>query len=205
MSGTVELSTPTNTPRDSIDRLSMLSTDQGMAVDSLFVATKRYTLPTLSPLSTLSTLSTLLKHDHRQKRQGRNEAMGSVTVSRRPERGTLAGRVRHYLWTRRNRYWNSEERRLIRRGWPAALVKSCFDPFDYAMGLWDGTIILYHSACIGGNLQWVHLEDPEVWTADGRKAAAGTFTFCGDPITFERGMDVQLSAIAWVCDAPWGS
>ena len=131
--------------------------------------------------------------------------MASVTISRRPAGKSLAAQVRRYFWGRRHRYWYRGERRLMRAGWPAALVKSCFDPFDYAMGLKDGTVICYRSAHVGTSLEWVHLEDPEVRTRDGRKACGGSYTVCGDPFTFDRGMDVRLSAIAWVCDAPWGS
>lgn len=89
------------------------------------------------------------------------------------------------------------ENRLMRLGLPAALVKALSDPFQYACGLKDGTVFLFSGAQWEEGSPWVHL-DPCDWDGDE----------IGDrrlPCSFERGIDVRLSEVAWVADAPFGS
>jgi hypothetical protein len=90
----------------------------------------------------------------------------------------------------------AEDKLLSIAGLPPALAKSCQDnPFDYALKLRTGEVITFSGASLL-NLDWIHLtvkpmdEQPSV-----------------NRIAFpaERGMDVRLSDIVWVMDAPEGS
>lgn len=80
---------------------------------------------------------------------------------------------------------------------PEALVKALSDPFDYALGLRDGTTVRFEQARIAGD--FVHLEGVTEWNGK-RLGVQGHF-----PYTLDRGIDVRLSEIAWVADAPMGS
>jgi hypothetical protein len=77
--------------------------------------------------------------------------------------------------------------------YPSALVKAMFDPFDYACGLIDGTVIRFGEAQIQG--KWVHLNPRAVDQPEQR----------GLPFAMERGVDVRIDRIVWVADAPQGS
>lgn len=76
-----------------------------------------------------------------------------------------------------------------------ALAKACQDPFDYAMKLRTGEVINFEFARVL-NKEWVHLgikpmdEQPET----------GRIAYPAD-----RGVDVRVSDIVWVMDAPRGS
>lgn len=86
---------------------------------------------------------------------------------------------------------------------PEALGKACCDPFDYAVGLRDGTVLFVHVAQYTEGSEWIHFtlhEDPRVGrTHAGHKSALVA------AMTFDRGIDVRLSEIAWCADAPYGS
>lgn len=77
---------------------------------------------------------------------------------------------------------------------PNALTKACSDPFDYVIGLRDGNIIRFEAAEVQQNRKWVKLTGitevkmPEGWDCQ-----------------FPRGIDVRISDIVWVADAPAGS
>jgi hypothetical protein len=81
-------------------------------------------------------------------------------------------------------------------GLPDALVKACSDPFDYAMGLRSGQVIRFFQAALSPDKQWVHLE----WHVN-----VSDEVMHGVPYSFERGLDVRVSDIMWVADAPNGS
>lgn len=87
--------------------------------------------------------------------------------------------------------WN----RKIRR-WAPAIQKACCDEFFYAMGLTTGQTIYFSSARVCG--EWVHLDDVN-------SLGHGSQLLDSRDREFERGIDVHLSAIAWVADAPHGS
>ena len=92
-----------------------------------------------------------------------------------------------------------EALRTISRGpgrlrYPDALEKACSDPFDYAIGLKNGTVIRFHEVISYRN-GWLGLRNVEV-------SGAGDMA---DTFSFERGIDVRVSDISWVCDAPQGS
>jgi hypothetical protein len=85
-------------------------------------------------------------------------------------------------------------------GLPDALVKACSDPFDYAMGLRTGPVIRFESATLSTDHQWIHVAvQHHGYDAD----APDVMTGC--PFTFECGVDVRVSDIMWVADAPNGS
>lgn len=112
----------------------------------------------------------------------------------------------------------SPKARDARPAWPPHLNKAVLDnPFQYACGLRDGTVIefegatpgdwaecerLDHVADAGSDedflnarvaSEWVHLEGIQ-----SIRGPLGVFPF-------ERGLDIRLSEIVWVADAPRGS
>lgn len=84
----------------------------------------------------------------------------------------------------------TEEQRIIAIVGSAALAKSIMDPFDYALRLSSGEIIRYTSAKLISDT-WIHLyPNPQ----------DDIFPYKAD-----RGMDIRISEIVWVMDAPEGS
>lgn len=76
---------------------------------------------------------------------------------------------------------------------PPSLRKAIHDPFDYALGLSNKTVIRFNEVMIEGD--WAHV------------LLTGHRTFASDDIPYEcpRGVDVKLSEIVWCADAPEGS
>lgn len=74
--------------------------------------------------------------------------------------------------------------------YPSSLLKAVGDEFDYALGLKDGTVFRFSMASLEGD--FAHLMDIRPTTKP--------FGF-----TFDRGVEVRISEIAWCCDAPEGS
>lgn len=72
-----------------------------------------------------------------------------------------------------------------------ALAKSCEDPFMYALKLRTGEVIEYESAEVLANENWLKLK--------------GIMQTNSQPFLADRGMDVRISDIVWVMDAPHGS
>lgn len=79
------------------------------------------------------------------------------------------------------------------RSWPPALVKALGDPFEYAIGLRDGTVLRFEQATDLGH-GWCRLFLME----HGEYARARCFP-C------PRGVDVRVADIVWAADAPMGS
>lgn len=73
------------------------------------------------------------------------------------------------------------------------LLKAATDPFDYAIGLRDGMVLRWTGGTCTIRGDWVHIPQPD--------QEPGKFL----PFPFERGLQVRLSEIAWVADAPNGS
>ena len=78
-----------------------------------------------------------------------------------------------------------------RKVYPPALLKANSDPFDYAAYVQGLGIVEFHELRIFGD--WVSLQ-----TQDDRE-------FEGLPYPFPRGIDVPISSILWIADAPSGS
>ena len=78
---------------------------------------------------------------------------------------------------------------------PPALVKAMHDTFQYSMGLRDGSVIDFTDA-EAVSPEWVHISNI---TRHPFGPGAGI------RFNFERGMDIRISEIAWVADAPFGS
>lgn len=76
----------------------------------------------------------------------------------------------------------STEEELVYLGYPPALAKACFDFFSYRVCLRTGAEIDFESATplVGG---WVRLNCEK----------------------YDRGIEVRVSDILWVVDAPFGS
>ncbi|GEM_PF-6476477 len=83
------------------------------------------------------------------------------------------------------------EMQLAFYGWPDALIKACHDPFEYELQLRTGTVVRFVEAR-PINRDWVHIE---VGDRDQKCELS----------RFERGIDVRLSDIVYVADAPDGS
>ena len=83
--------------------------------------------------------------------------------------------------------WRIEQAKLSLMGWPPALIKASEDPFFYALELRDGRKFDFESAVDLG-WGWVRI--------DGVAKAERCF---------ERGIDIRVSEILWVADAPDGS
>lgn len=77
----------------------------------------------------------------------------------------------------------------------AALVKACMDPFDYAMKLRTGEVLRFEH-CRIINKDWIHLTGVD--RRDQLKDVQIAYSA-------ERGVDVRISDIVWVMDAPEGS
>ena len=73
-----------------------------------------------------------------------------------------------------------------------ALVKACMDPFDYALKLRTGEVIGFSKAKVM-NRDWIHVSIK----TDTVKNPFG--------VSVSRGMDIRISDIVWVMDAPNGS
>ena len=93
---------------------------------------------------------------------------------------------------------------LTAAGWPPALVKAVDDPFDYAIGLKDGTVIFFEYAIsCGGNHEWVTLRFQRIH--DGTPAYQRSFNKTHGIGGNDRGLQVRVSEIVWAADAPYGS
>lgn len=93
--------------------------------------------------------------------------------------------------------------KLHAAGWPPALIKSVYDPFDYALGLKDGTIIFFsHAVNYEADRRWVTVFPHDMHS--GNKVYENSFNtrIC---MGRDRGIDIRVSDIMWACDAPYGS
>lgn len=80
---------------------------------------------------------------------------------------------------------------------PPALCKALDDqPWEYAMGLRDGRVLYFQGAELLKGGKWVHLPGPD---------EKYTLEVSGVTHSFDRGLDVRISDIMWVADAPDGS
>lgn len=104
--------------------------------------------------------------------------------------------------------------------WPPSLQKATCDPFTYAAYIRHVGVVTFEEAelvfvCdwleedpdpdMRVNEEWVHLNaveftDQPSGFQGGRLPTEGSMSF-----TFDRGLDVRVSDLVWVADAPWGS
>lgn len=92
---------------------------------------------------------------------------------------------------------------LVDACWPEALIKAVDDPFDYAVGLRDGTIIFFEYAVPEGKFnQWVRLVLNDLHS--GSEAYTRSFNYRAG-IGKHRGLEVRVHDIMWASDAPFGS
>jgi hypothetical protein len=80
-------------------------------------------------------------------------------------------------------------------GVPPPLVKAWTDPFEYAVGLRDGTIIHFESCEFDADFVFVRFVGIRSARAHGVD-----MTF-----SFERGLVARVADVAWAADAPNGS
>lgn len=88
-----------------------------------------------------------------------------------------------------------KEQKRLSLIWPDALIKALYDTFDYLVVLDNGERIYFHKA-VYINDNWVRVIQEK--SLDGCLPSA--HGFCGD-----RGSDINISKIVYVCDAPHGS
>ena len=100
--------------------------------------------------------------------------------------------------------------KLIPLTYPPALQKACEDPFDYALATKSGDLFYFVEAAVVDE-NWVHLK--------GIRSRENNYGLEGDPWgsivagfsrdsrlpCFDRGLDLAVSEIVWVADAPHGS
>jgi hypothetical protein len=84
---------------------------------------------------------------------------------------------------------------LIKKTGSEVLAKSCWDPFDYLLKLKTGEIINYSEARLI-NDDWIHLDFHDYQVEQRNNEI---------PSRCNRGIDVKLSEIVWVIDAPYES
>jgi hypothetical protein len=87
------------------------------------------------------------------------------------------------------RQFHTDELHALQLCGSEALAKACVDEFDYALKLETGEIFRFTGARII-NSAWVHIN------GIGKNRATWGH---------ERGIDIRLSSIVWVMDAPEGS
>jgi len=85
---------------------------------------------------------------------------------------------------------------LIDAGIPPALAKACLDRHKYALGLRDGTILLFEFATLNPQKTWVHLDNVSVTSHNESPVGLDKDLY------YPRGIEVCVSEIAWVADAP---
>ncbi len=83
--------------------------------------------------------------------------------------------------------------------YPPALLKATCDPFSYALGLRDGTVVDFKSAEIHGEWVTIKGESDHTYESDESDESGWKRHLC------PRGVDIRLSEIMWVADAPNGS
>lgn len=88
---------------------------------------------------------------------------------------------------------------LLGLGYPPALVKACSDHFSYAMRVRTGELFMFCDAEVI-NADWVMLKDFADYSNDGYAPVRDNLK-----INFDRGVEVRVSDIVWVADAPCGS
>jgi hypothetical protein len=83
-----------------------------------------------------------------------------------------------------------------RKKYPSSLLKAVCDPFYYALGLKDGTIIEFTEANIEGD--WVTLLGQEQMGDHPLEKSLYGYRFY-------RGIQIRYDQIIWCADAPHGS
>ena len=81
------------------------------------------------------------------------------------------------------------------RSYPPALKKACVDSFHFVMKLRGIDHLLFFTDAEEVNEDWVHVTLDELSRVEAHKRG----------LNFERGVDVRVSEIQWVVDAPFGS
>ncbi len=87
--------------------------------------------------------------------------------------------------------------------------KACGDrPWQYAVGLRSGAVIFFTGAlCDPYNPEWVTLEGPEMHFTLGQIVWGQKWVdqYTSSEPSLEREIQVRVSDIEWVTDAPWGA
>ena len=80
------------------------------------------------------------------------------------------------------------------------LAKSTIDkPFEYLLKLRTGEMIFFTGSRTRGKKKWLHLKEAKLWPYDCPIVERGAPI---DGPEFPRGIDVRISDIVWMVDAP---
>ena len=103
-----------------------------------------------------------------------------------------------------------EKARAFGIPWP--IVKASVDPFDYAVGLRDGSVLFFEHCQIDADHKFVTLLGVRAHSfaslRHGPEARQRTSFVHADretSFTFDRGLVVRVEDILWAADAPYGS
>jgi len=77
------------------------------------------------------------------------------------------------------------------------MEKASIDPFDYAVCLVTGEVYYFEDLIVSGDFIRLRNVRERVGPNIGRDKG-------GNP-SFDRGLDIAINAIVWICDAPYGS
>jgi hypothetical protein len=97
------------------------------------------------------------------------------------------------------------------KGVPTILVKASCDPFQYALGLKNGTVFVFSEADLGPPTEfngWFMIRDVQSHTVPRIPESPNpdlAYSIVESGISFDRGVEIHLSQVAWVADAPFGS
>lgn len=92
---------------------------------------------------------------------------------------------------------------LCNLGWPYALAKAATDNgFEYALGLRTGQILVFTGA---EPVEPLTTGFVRLTGVSSHWPAPDNDLHPGDDMRFDRGIEIRISEIAWVADAPWGS
>jgi len=98
--------------------------------------------------------------------------------------------------THNNRYFK-DEKYLEKINWPYALIKATMDEFYYALKTKNGEIFVFKFAeYVNDNFVRLKFPQKDEWM----------FPYAQSTLfPFDRGVELNVSEISWVADAPHGS
>lgn len=94
---------------------------------------------------------------------------------------------------------NDECDLLVTMGYPTMLAKACTDAFDYCLKLKNGDLIRFAEAK-AISPEWVLIKE-----LDLRRSHFQSPNIYDNAFLFDRGIEVRISEIVWIADAPSGS
>ena len=94
--------------------------------------------------------------------------------------------------------------RMCFPNYPQALQKACHDPFDYLLKLKNGDVFFFSEACQHGE-EFAHITIQSRDRCANMCEESDWYEALNSDRAFERGVEIRVSEIAWIADAPHGS